>query len=63
MTRQIEISVQRLTLYLERVKRDLAAGDRASALANLAEVHEISRRLWDRLAQWDGNDAPRRKLT
>jgi len=25
MTRQIEIALQRLTLYLERVRRDLAA--------------------------------------
>jgi hypothetical protein len=47
----VEISLERLTLYLERVRRDLEAGDRASALANLAEVGEISRRLWERLAR------------
>jgi hypothetical protein len=47
----IELTMKRLELYLERVKHDLQAGDRAGALADLAEVGEISRRLWDRLAR------------
>ena len=46
---QIQTSIGRLRLYLERVERDLAKGDRAAALANLAELGEISRRLWNAL--------------
>jgi len=38
-------------MYLERVERDLANGDRGRALANLAELGEISRRLWNTLAE------------
>jgi hypothetical protein len=38
----VERSLERLELYLERVKRNLASGDRASALANLAEVGEAA---------------------
>jgi hypothetical protein len=47
---QIQTSLQRLRLYLERVERDLAAGDRNRALANVAELAEIARRLWNSLA-------------
>ena len=45
MNSQIQISLQRLHIYLQRVERDLADGDRNQALANLAELSEISRRL------------------
>jgi hypothetical protein len=47
---QIQISLQRLRTYLERVERDLVNKDRNQALANLAELAEISRRLWNRLS-------------
>jgi hypothetical protein len=47
----ISLSLQRLWLYLERLERDLAAGDRVTALANCAELAEIGRRLWTTLAE------------
>jgi len=43
---QVQTSLHRLRVYLERIERDLASDDRSSALANLAELGEISRRLW-----------------
>jgi hypothetical protein len=43
-------AIERLTLYLARVKIARAAGDRTQLLADLAELAEIARRLWDRLA-------------
>jgi hypothetical protein len=49
--RETELSLERLQLYLDRVKRDLLATDRASATAYLAEVRQIASRLWDRLAK------------
>jgi hypothetical protein len=36
---------------MQRVERDLANGDRSSALANVAELGEIARRLWNNLAK------------
>jgi hypothetical protein len=62
MTRDLKTSLERLTLYVERVRRDLAGADRPSALANLAEVAEIARRLWNRLAQ-DGELMRRMRIT
>jgi hypothetical protein len=47
---RIQNSLQRLRTYLERVERDLATGDRHQALANLAELSEIARRLYNSLA-------------
>jgi hypothetical protein len=44
-------SIDRLELYLSRVKADLGRADRAQALADLAELAEISRRLWQRISQ------------
>jgi hypothetical protein len=35
---------------MQRVERDLASGDHNEALANLAELAEIARRLWNNLA-------------
>jgi hypothetical protein len=46
----IQVSLGRIRLYLERLERDLAAGDRSQALADRAEISEIARRLWDALA-------------
>jgi hypothetical protein len=44
-------SVDRLALYLARVQDNLRRGDRSEALANLAELAEIARRLWKELAE------------
>ena len=46
---QIQTSLRLLRLYMQRVERDLASGDRNQALANLAELNEIARRLWTNL--------------
>jgi hypothetical protein len=51
MSPEIQTSIDRLTLYLSRVKRDLETGNRAQMLADLAELGEISRRLWNRIAK------------
>jgi len=45
----VKLAVQRLHVYLARIERDLDAGDRPQALANLAELGEIARRLWHSL--------------
>jgi hypothetical protein len=42
-------SLERIALYLKRVRDNLERGDRSQALADLAELSEISRRLWNRL--------------
>ena len=51
MNARIQVSIQRLHTYVKRIERDLASGDRSSALANLAELNEIARRLWNNLAE------------
>jgi hypothetical protein len=48
---RIQTLVKRLRTYLERIERDLATGDRTAALANLAELCEIGRRMWKQLAE------------
>lgn len=40
-------SVNRIRLYLDRVEKAIQSGEKYDALADLAEVNEISRRLWD----------------
>ena len=50
MPADITHNIDRLERYLARVRSDLERGDRAQALADLAELAEISRRLWQRLA-------------
>jgi hypothetical protein len=50
MNNRIQVSLGRLGLYLQRLERDLVAGDRTQALADCAELSEISRRLWDVIA-------------
>jgi hypothetical protein len=48
---RMQTSLRRLNTYLERVERDLTSDDRNQALANLAELAEIPRRLWNNLAK------------
>ena len=50
MNRSVTASLERIDLYLRRVRRDLESGDRAQALADCAELSEIARRLWVYLA-------------
>ena len=47
---KVQVSLGRLRLYLQRLERDLAAGDRKQALSDCAEISEIARRLWDTIA-------------
>jgi len=54
MTRSVRTSLERIDLYLERVRHDLEEGDRAQALADVAELTEIARRLWVYLADCEG---------
>jgi len=54
MTRTTAIALQRLDLYLERVRHNLAEGDRAQAMADCAELTEIARRLWCYLCDQEG---------
>ena len=45
MNNQIQVSLGRIRLYLERLERDVAEVDRSQALADCAELSEIARRL------------------
>ena len=54
MTRSVRTSLERIDLYLERVRHDLEEGDRAQALAEVAELTEIARRLWCYLCDAEG---------
>jgi hypothetical protein len=54
MTRSVRTALERVDLYLERVRHDLAEGDRGQALADCAELTEIARRLWVYLADAEG---------
>jgi hypothetical protein len=47
---KVQVSLGRIRLYLERLERDVSEGDRNQALANCAEISEISRRLWNVIA-------------
>jgi hypothetical protein len=51
MDPRITVSLNRLKLYLERVERDIGNGDRYRAMANVSELAEVARRLWDNLAK------------
>jgi hypothetical protein len=44
---QIKQALGRLALYQDRVKEDLARNDYAQAMADVAEMAEISHRLWE----------------
>lgn len=46
MSDPVHGSVERLELYLARVKLAVDSGNRAKALSDLAELGEIARRLW-----------------
>ena len=46
MHSQTQTFVDRISLYLARVERDIDQGDYVQALADCAELSEISRRLW-----------------
>jgi hypothetical protein len=54
MTRTTATALQRIDLYLERVRHDLATSDRSQALRDCAELTEIARRLWVFLADQEG---------
>jgi hypothetical protein len=54
MSRSVTTSLERIDLYLGRLRCDLEAGDRTQALSDCAELHEISRRLWAYLAELEG---------
>jgi len=54
MTRSVRTSLERIDLYLERVRHDLEEDDRAQALADVAELTEIARRLWVYLCDAEG---------
>jgi len=63
MNARIQTSLDRLHTYLRRLERDLEAGDRNEALANVAELGEISRRLWNVLAETGGSSIEKSKVT
>ena len=42
----MSLTLSRLERYVERAKRDLDEGNLIQAMADTAEVAEISRRLW-----------------
>jgi hypothetical protein len=46
MDRRTQTHLSRLDLYLSRVKAGMARGDYIQALADCAELAEISRRCW-----------------
>jgi hypothetical protein len=60
MPARIQVSLGRLRLYLERLERDVATGDRSQALADCAETSEISRRLWDVMSAEKENAEPKK---
>jgi hypothetical protein len=43
--------LERLELYLGRARGALRRGDRYQAMADVAEVSEIAKRVWKRLSQ------------
>jgi hypothetical protein len=47
ISKQIREGLGRLAIYQDRVKGDLARGDYAQAMADVSELAEISRRLWE----------------
>jgi hypothetical protein len=49
ISRQVKEGLARLSIYQDRVKEDLARGNYAQAMADVSELAEISRRLWEQL--------------
>jgi hypothetical protein len=54
LNRSVTTSLDRIDLYLSRIRRALADGDRSQALSDCAELTEIARRLWAYLADLEG---------
>jgi hypothetical protein len=54
MNRSVKTSLERLDLYLERIRYSLKEGDREQALSDAAELTEVARRLWTFLADQAG---------
>jgi hypothetical protein len=54
LNRSVAAPLERIALYLDRVRRDLEAGDRSQALSDAAKLPEIVRRLWVYLADAEG---------
>jgi hypothetical protein len=54
MNHSVRTSLERIDLYLTRIRRDLETGDRSQALSDCAELTEIARRLWAYLADAEG---------
>jgi hypothetical protein len=54
VNRSVTTSLERVDLYLDRVRRALETGDRSQALSDCAELTEIARRLWAYLADAEG---------
>jgi hypothetical protein len=48
---QTKLRLDRLTVYLERVKADLDADNLPATMADLAELGEQARRMWNFLAE------------
>jgi hypothetical protein len=49
--RQLETAFIRLQTYTARAQLSVEAGNISHALADVAEIHEIARRLWTALAK------------
>ena len=54
MNRSVTTSLERIDLYLGRVRSALAQGECSQALSDCAELTEIARRLWAYLADLEG---------
>jgi hypothetical protein len=51
MNIQTKLRLDRLTVYLERIKGDLDHDNLPAAMADLAELGEQARRMWNFLAE------------
>jgi hypothetical protein len=47
ISRQVKEGLARLSIYQDRVKEDLARGNYAQAMADIAELHYIAKHLWE----------------
>jgi hypothetical protein len=51
ISKQIREGLGRLSIYQDRVKEDLARGNYAQAMADMAELHYIAEHLWELFQQ------------
>jgi hypothetical protein len=51
MNKEVSKAIGRLDLYLFRTKRAIRTRDYTQALADVAELSEIARRLWVRISK------------